>query len=93
MKIGNRIVRTHVKPRTDTRFVGTYLSDVYDRPSHAKEVAYRECEQLAHDVDAYAYGVLSYNTMCFTFGMFYRDADGNKRFARITRDYMDIYPA
>ena len=71
------------------------LYDCYNRPSHAKERAFKYCEELRdkyQDAETRSYyGILGYNTCTFSYG-FIGKYEGKKAVFYITRanDYVAI---
>lgn len=91
--IYGRAIVKHRKPWPVTKFEGIVLSDVYAHFSSFKRHAYSECMSMVEDMGAHYYGILSHNTMMFVFGLYYVDENGKNRFARVTPNYIHLYPA
>ncbi len=53
----------------------TQLSDVYERCSAAKHMAFRECERLMQEYGGEGLKILSHNTFVFTAAFLFEDRD------------------
>ena len=67
----------------------TYLDlyHAYDRPSHAKEQAWRYCKDLRDKLGGWDLLISSRNTFQFSACFKFLDDDGKLCYAYITRDY------
>ena len=65
----------------------TELWHVYGSYSDNKARAFEYCEEMMRQYDGFGLRIIAHNSMVFTVGFIFRDDDGNKIFAYITRDY------
>lgn len=64
------------------------LHHAYDRPSYAKERAWKYCLDLMEKFNGYGLKVISYNTFMFTAGFMFTDSKtGVLQFMFITPNY------
>lgn len=71
---------------------GVYLSDVYEKYSVAKEVAYNYCMELCNKFDGFDFQIVGHNCMTFSVQFeFVNPLNGCIMLAHITRDYNHLY--
>ena len=76
----------------DTSIEAYTLDGVYERPSHFKRVAFRDCEIMANCLNGFNRGITSYNCQTFTYRFdFAHPETGELMRAVITRDYIHLY--
>ena len=87
-KLNNKDCRIALSKMNDWYYSSAKeLWQVYDRYSHAKENAMNYCKEMMKKYDGFDLCIISHNSNVFSVGFIFKDDEGKKIFAYITRDY------